>query len=103
MGVHDKFLEEQPTIEEFATWPEVVEEVHNYFGEIPLEEYDFVGTIENYSADLEVLAQKLGWKNRSISWVNQTSNKASVTNEQRRRFSKVLAESVELYERARSS
>lgn len=61
---HNKFLREKPSLGEFLRDPLYERTIHAYqsfLGELPAEEFFFIGRTEFFSGDLEILASLMKW------------------------------------------
>jgi hypothetical protein len=72
---HQRFLSEEPTIFEFAEYPEIRRLASScYFGGVDISKLDFVGFFERRTDDLRKLSTQLGFSLRPEIVLNRTSN-----------------------------
>ena len=106
---HERFLRDQPSIFEFATYPEMrLLASDAYFGGVDLTSLDFVGFYEQRATDMIKLSAILGIPLRPDVHLNRTStafdderNELKSDSRAMARLREMLFEDVAFYERAR--
>jgi hypothetical protein len=106
---HERFLSEQPTIFEFAEYPELQRLSSScYFGGVDMTRFDFIGFFERRVDDLSKLSGKLGFDVSTDVYVNKTSHEFDRERAELKADSNALAkirdrlaDDVAFYERAR--
>jgi len=104
---HQRFLAEQPTIFEFADYPEIRKLASSsYFGGVDIRHLDFVGFFERRTEDLRRLSRLLGFDLNVELALNKTcgfsAERAELKADARAMASlrRQLADDVEFYQRA---
>ena len=105
---HERFLRDNPTIFEFATYPELRYLASDaYFGGVDLTAVDFVGFYEQRSTGMQQLSAMLDLPLRPEVYVNRTSsafdderNELKSDSRAMARLREMLADDVAFYERA---
>ena len=105
---HERFLSEQPTIFEFAEYPEIQRLASVcYFGGVDLDRLDFVGFFERRTEDLLTLSGRLGLDLDADLHVNRTGQEFDQARAELKADSRAmarlrdqLADDVAFYERA---
>jgi glycosyltransferase involved in cell wall biosynthesis/SAM-dependent methyltransferase len=105
--VHARFLREQPSILEFANYPQIRRLMsETYFGDFDMERFDFIGFHESREADLARLAAILALP--LVADVHENKTVASSQREALRtddetieRLERLLADDIAFYWRAR--
>jgi hypothetical protein len=106
---HERFLSDEPTIFEFATYPELRQLASDaYFGGVDLGALDFVGFYEQRAADMDRLSAMLDIPLRPEVYLNRTStafdderNELKSDSHAMAWLREMLSEDVAFYERAR--
>src|SRR5690606_3765419 len=97
-----KFIAEKPTLETFASWPEVrFELTNNYFNINDLPLFDFIGFTENYNRDFFKLSKILNWPLIPTFTENKTVAKELVSTALKSKIESYLSTEMEVYEAAK--
>jgi hypothetical protein len=106
-GLHARFLREQPTILEFASYPGFKALMsETYFGGFDMNRFDFIGFYETRKSDIPRLAKALNLPLVASVYENRTSasdERLEVESDRslRRNLTDLLAADVAFYERLR--
>lgn len=59
---HRRFLDERPSLREFAAWDAIRDEFRDiYFRGVTLDDFHFVGISEHFATDVRALARAMTW------------------------------------------
>ncbi|MEO1516246.1 MAG: sulfotransferase family 2 domain-containing protein [Bacteroidota bacterium] len=89
------------SLPEFAQLPRQRQLYQRYLGGLPIEQYNFVGIIEDMDEEIKLLARQMGWRNSRLPHLNKTRlPKAEISREERQALEEVLQGEIQLYESA---
>ena len=95
---HDRFIKEKPSLVEFSSWEFMQGELNSYF-QVPIEQFDYIGIVENYEESFKRMSKILGWPT-----VNQIKSnvgkypKAQISKSEILEIEKNLKDDIELYQ-----
>ncbi|MBK1878408.1 sulfotransferase family 2 domain-containing protein [Pelagicoccus mobilis] len=95
---HDQFLKDRPGLVEFSQQEYMKGEWAAYFGDVPMNLFDYIGLVESYDEGIEYLAQMLGWGAFQVKTENRNASKPDISHGERLELEKSLAEDIEMYE-----
>lgn len=99
-----RFKYENPTLLEFAKWPEIKFELSKkYLKGIDLNEFDFIGLQETYDKDIIKLTKKLNWSKNHIQLnpKNYSKKKKLVNSGTKKKLREILMEEYEIFNQAK--
>lgn len=93
----------QRSLLEYASAEGSRNRMHKFLGDLNIEDFKFVGLVEQYDEDVKELGHLLGWENAHVVEVNRTGskNKAFVDQEMRNRIAELNSLDIEIYNQAK--
>jgi len=98
-AVHHKFLSNEYTLPQFVKEFHLQNQVASLFSYIPIEQFNFIGQVENYNQDLERLSNVLHWKKTPVFKVNNAT-KAYISESEKKETINLLKKEYMIYDKA---
>jgi len=83
---------------EFAKMDYIKKEMSSFFSGFDLNQFLFIGVVENYDNDINELSRMLSWK-KSNTYHKNASSKEFISEKERNELGIILSEDIDLYNR----